>query len=233
MKLRLMFAYAWVIAPVLAIVAHYAWGKQYLRQDRLWDDIAVAVQLEEAAMESVTVESLEKAETAYSQVIETLGEKDSKEFEAQVLLARTRCTLYKGKLVSAMMDLQGQLDSAVKKDVSQEVQRDIRETLARCLFGIAWVMRNEGSSQEHWTRVADDARQHFRYLAEVAPNEEEHKRCAKNLEIAIRLERLDTIHPWLEKLKKQAVEVESAVGASPNARDMKELLVRRGTKTPE
>jgi hypothetical protein len=198
MKPRMILAYLWVIAPVLGIVAHYGWGKHYLRQDRLWDDVSVALQLEEAAMESMTVEDLETAEQAFSEVIESLKEGDPAEFKAQVSLARARTTLYKGKLVSAMSDLEAQLDMSAKTGASQEIQRDIRETLARCLFGIAWVMRNEGASQEHWTKVADRARQHFRYLTEVAPNEDERKRSASNLEIAIRLERLDSTNPWLQ-----------------------------------
>jgi len=193
MKLRMILAYVWVIMPVFAVVAHYAWGKQYLRQDRLWDDVKVAVQLEETAMESITVENLEIAEKAYSEVIESLDEKDSREFEAQVVLARARCRLYKGELVSAMMDLETLLGNSAKEGVSQEIQRDIRETLARCLFGIAWVMRNEGASQENWTEIADRARQHFRYLAEVAPNEEERMESAKNLEVVIALEYVDSV----------------------------------------
>ena len=222
MKMRLIFAYLWVIAPVLAIVAHYAWGRQYLRQDRLWDDVAVAIQLEEAAMESMTVEKLGEAEKAFSEVIETLDERDSREFVAQVVLARARCALYKGKLVAAMLDLEAQLDRSARENVSQEIQRDIRETLARCLFGIAWVMRNEGSSQENWTKLADRARQHFRYLTEVAPDKEERNKSATNLQIAIGLDLLDTIHPWLEKLEKQALETKVAAGAEINSPGMKE-----------
>jgi hypothetical protein len=198
MRPRLIFTYLWLIAPVLAIVGHYAWGIHYLRQDRLWDDVSDAIELEDVAMESMTVEDLGIAEKAFTDVIDSLQEGDPAEFKAQISLARARTTLYKGKLVAAMSDLETQLAMAAKNGASQKIQRDIRETLARCLFGIAWVMRHEGASQEHWKKVADKSRQHFRYLTEFAPNEEERTRSASNLEIAIRLERLDSNNPWLQ-----------------------------------
>ena len=62
MKPRTIFAYFWVILPILAVVTHYAWSKKFLREDRLWDGVKVALSLEERAQETMAVEDWEAAE---------------------------------------------------------------------------------------------------------------------------------------------------------------------------
>jgi hypothetical protein len=221
-KLRLVFVYLWLVVPVLALVLHYSWGKTYLKEDQMWGSIERAVDLEASAKQMMTVEGWESAEVAYAEVIDTFEETDSGEVVARVMLARARCMLYKGKLVSAMLDLEAQLGGAIRNDVSAAVQRDIRETLARSQFGIAWIMRHEGASYENWTKIADRARQNFRYLAELAPNEEERRKSAQNLEIAVWLERLDSSHPWEELMKKRRSEAGEAEAGSVNVEGQKQ-----------
>jgi hypothetical protein len=231
MKKRLIFTYLWLIIPVMGIVFHYAWGKTFLREDFLWNQIKVAQELEKKAKKTMTPEDWEAAENEYSKIIDTLEDKDSDNLEAQLKLAKARTTLYKGKLVTAMSDLEAQLYRANKLNVDPEIKREIRETLARSQFGIAWVMRNEGASTKSWTSVADRARQNFRYLTETTTDNLDFDTTSQNLETTIKLERTEMKKALVSK-KEKPKEAFNSKGETKNESKSKEAINATGEEIP-
>jgi hypothetical protein len=67
--------------------------------------------------------------------------------------------------------------------------RALRHEAASALFHLAWGMRLEGAARDEWMPVAEEARQHFRLLAETAPAGD--AGAASNLEATLRLQRMD------------------------------------------
>ena len=67
--------------------------------------------------------------------------------------------------------------------------RALRHEAASALFELAWGLRLEGAARDEWLPVAEEARQHFRLLAETAPAGDDS--AARNLESTLRLQRMD------------------------------------------
>lgn len=66
----------------------------------------------------------------------------------------------------------------------------LRHEAAASLFNLAWGMRLEGAARDEWMPLAEEARQHFRMLAETADGELA-TAAARNLEATLRLQRMD------------------------------------------
>lgn len=66
----------------------------------------------------------------------------------------------------------------------------LRHEAAASLFNLAWGMRLEGAARDEWMPLAEEARQHFRLLAETAGGELA-AAAARNLEATLRLQRMD------------------------------------------
>lgn len=66
----------------------------------------------------------------------------------------------------------------------------LRHEAAAALFNLAWGMRLEGAARDEWMPLADEARQHFRLLAETADGAMA-AAAARNLEATLRLQRMD------------------------------------------
>jgi hypothetical protein len=66
----------------------------------------------------------------------------------------------------------------------------LRHETAAALFNLAWGMRLEGAARDEWMPLAEEARQHFRLLAETAGGALA-ETAARNLEATLRLQRMD------------------------------------------
>jgi len=66
----------------------------------------------------------------------------------------------------------------------------LRHEAAAALFNLAWGMRLEGAARDEWMPLAEEARQHFRLLAETADGGLA-AAAARNLEATLRLQRMD------------------------------------------
>lgn len=198
-RTRMVMLYLWLIFPVLMLVVHYQFGVHAMKEDKAWQQVKTALALEETARETMTVEDWAVAEDVYSEAIDVLEGERVANARARLELARARCTLYKGELIESMDDLAAQLLRAEASDLDGDLRRNIRETLARAEFGIAWIMRHEGVSASLWRPSADSARQHFRYLAETAPADMPTGDIMENMESILRLARQDIPPPRARK----------------------------------
>ncbi len=95
-----------------------------------------------------------------------------------------------GQILEAQEDFKSLLR---RVDETSPLAAAARHELASAHYFTAWLMRLEGATVEEWKPEAQQARQHFRLLAERAgeadaADVEAHER---NLEAAIRLEQMD------------------------------------------
>ena len=82
----------------------------------------------------------------------------------------------------------------MQKENGATGQRDeVRANLAAADYYAGWLMRLEGAPAAEWTVEVENARQHFRLLAEsnLEANPPRAKRYQENLEATIRLARMD------------------------------------------
>ncbi|MCA8976604.1 MAG: hypothetical protein KDC98_17925 [Planctomycetes bacterium] len=77
------------------------------------------------------------------------------------------------------------------EDQDKQLLADARQSLARAQFFTTWLMRLEGLTREQWEPEIEAARQNWRLLAEQATTDAEKSQHQKDLEAAIKLERLE------------------------------------------
>jgi hypothetical protein len=99
--------------------------------------------------------------------------------------------MYFGELPEAIQDLDTLLADARRDGAQTKLEREIRGTLASAQYYVGWLMRLEGAEPDEWLLPVESARQHFRLLAEQAPDPDALADCEKNLEATIRLARMD------------------------------------------
>ena len=187
-----IFVLLWLITPVGLLAFHYGPGQQHLVNDAAADQLRDASKLAEAARESGTIEDWTLAIEAYETALAMIPEEKEEE-KARTRLAIARSRMGQGDLVQALVDLETLLDEVLNADATindradknrrtnvngssrdqnmqsprgEGLEDEIRETLARNEYFIAWRMRLDGSDIDAWRREVDNARRHFRYLAE-------------------------------------------------------------------
>jgi hypothetical protein len=101
--------------------------------------------------------------------------------------------MHAGELPEAISDLDTLLVEMLKGGATAKLSEEVRSELATAQYYAAWLMRLEGASTDEWTVQSENARQHFRLLAEEklqsdAPAAKTHQ---ENLEATIRLARMD------------------------------------------
>jgi hypothetical protein len=173
----------WLIVPVMLLAYHYGPGQSRLATDRAARRIAEAKALE-------AIGDWAAAYAAWSEALAaTPPEKTTVRFQMRLAQARTR--MWTGDLPEAITDLESLLTEAQRGGADKEFQNELRGTLAGGQYYEAWLMRLEGAAADEWLQPVEAARQNFRLLAENASEMKlggDHK---KNLEAAIRLERMD------------------------------------------
>ena len=186
MKMRRKFAYLWLVIPVVLITIHYQWGIEKLEKEKALSIAREAVVLEKKAWETWSPEDWENAQEAYDEAIANLPDNELQS-RAELELASARSCLYKGELVEAMDSLKHLLKRTESENIDPELKDEIRETLARSQYGIAWVMRKKHVNRSVWNNIAEASRQNFRYLAENASNTINKETYIKDLEASVRL----------------------------------------------
>jgi tetratricopeptide (TPR) repeat protein len=163
--MKQIFVLLWLITPVGLLAFHYGPGQQHLVNDAAADQLREATELAKVARESGTIEDWTKAIEAYESALAKIPEEKEEE-KARTRLAIARSRIGQGDLVQALIDLETLLDEEMQTPRGEGLEDEIRETLARDEYFIAWRMRLDGSEINAWRREVDNARRHFRYLAE-------------------------------------------------------------------
>lgn len=184
MKTKL-FLYAWLLAPVALLAYHYGPGQTGLARDAAAKKIS-------AAQQFVQSENWPEAIAAYDEAIAQLPASDTAT-RWQLRLAKSKARMYSGELPEAIEDMEGQLAEMEQANGPTGSIREVRSTLGTAQYYAGWLMRLEGASKDEWTVQVDNARQHFRLLAEetLAKDPAAAKGHQENLESTIRLARMD------------------------------------------
>lgn len=208
--MRKLLVLLWLLAPVGLIYFHYGPGQRLLAYDRAARFVRQAETLEVIANKHSSPENWQSVVEAYQQAGKIIGEEEGL-IARRIRLNTANAMMYQGQLYEAMQELDVLLEEAVKDNLPETYAGQVRETLARCQFGAAWVMRLEGAETKSWTAQAEKARQNFRLLAEEslkksagthAQGERQTSSGAapegavaidhqKNLEATVRMEQLD------------------------------------------
>ena len=183
---RPVLIWIWLLVPALVAAFHFGPGQASFGRDKAAGFLSVARRAE--AQEKWTA-----AIAAYDRAIEALPREGSAEARLRILQARSEARILVGDLPEAIEDLRELLSKAQGSEVGPELAASLRESLASAQYHAAWLMRLEGAERSEWTAQNDDARQHFRWLAENAPAERAGARGGhlKNLEATLRLAQMD------------------------------------------
>jgi tetratricopeptide (TPR) repeat protein len=182
---RKLFLYAWLLAPVALLAYHYGPGQAGLARDAAAGKIELARQLEQK-------EDWREAVTAYDEALARLPATESST-RWQLRLARSKARMYAGELPEAISDMEGQLAEMEKGLAPARSTQEVRAALGMAQYYAAWLMRLEGAPTAEWNVQVENARQHFRLLAEenLSSDPPAAKVHQENLESAIRLARMD------------------------------------------
>jgi hypothetical protein len=173
----------WLLIPVLLLAYHYGPGQSRLALDRAASKIAEARARE-------AKEDWQGAFQAWSDALtETPQSQTGPRFQLRLAQARTR--MYTGELPEAIEDMQSLLTDIQRGHANRELEREVRRTLAGAQYYAGWLMRLESAPAEEWLLPVEEARQHFRLLAEETQDPRAVVNYKKNLEATIRLERMD------------------------------------------
>ncbi len=110
---------------------------------------------------------------------------------------RLQLELAKARMQSSgLPDAREELEALVEhlggeRDADPALLRDARQALARAQFFTTWLMRLEGLPREEWEPEIEAARQNWRWLAERGGDATEVAAHQRDLEAAIRLERIE------------------------------------------
>ncbi len=183
MQLRKIAMLAWFAAPLLVISWHYGPGQSALARDLAASHVSVA---RTAAAQA----DYAAASDAFTAALAGLPPDDPARLPIE--LEQAMASAASGELLQGM----DQMSDVIKRlnergEGNGELARATRSELGEAHYHAAWLMRLEGASTDEWTAEVDEARQHFRLLAETTSDPVEVEISSKNLESAVRLQRLD------------------------------------------
>jgi hypothetical protein len=183
--MRRLLAVVWLLITVGLLAYHYGPGQTGLARDKVAKLVVQAKQQE-------AKENWKGAMQAYADAAAAVPESD-RDTRLKLRLAHGKARALAGELPEALVDMEGAFEDAVSQNADAELTREIRGTLAGLHYYAAWVMRLEGAGAEEWTLETEQARQHFRLLAEGAQASDEKSADGyqKNLEATVRLARMD------------------------------------------
>lgn len=174
---------AWCTVPLIAIAWHYGPGQPALARD------VASAHLTSARAAAARADH-EAATQAFAAALAALPPEDPA--RPPIELEQAVVTAASGELLQGMDQMSDLLKRLGEAGEGQgALARATRSELGEAHYHAAWLMRLEGASTEEWTAEADAARQHFRLLTETAADPGEAEISAKNLESAVRLQRLD------------------------------------------
>ena len=177
-----LFVAAWLVAPVVLLGLHFGPGRRTLAADRANGAVADAKAAETDGDWSTAAAN---AWRAAAEAVDPAGVDQRVRLSLKYQMAH----VHTGELPHALEDTAALLTQARQWNVSPEVEREVRADLGATHYWAAWLMRLAGAAAGEWEPVADQARQHFRFLAETEPAGKDEQK--KNLESTIRLIRMD------------------------------------------
>jgi len=180
----------WLLVPVVLLAYHYGPGQTRLAMDRAAKKIA----------EARAAEAEENWKAAYQAWGEALAATPPEQTAPRMplRLSQAHARMFTGDLPEAMGDMANLLAEAQHDKTDANLQREIRGSLGTAQYYAAWLMRLEGATTEEWLPPVESARQNFRLLAENTKDAKLAGDYQKNLEAAVRLERMS-----LEELQVQ------------------------------
>ena len=183
--MRKVLAVVWLLIPVGLLALHYGPGQTGLARDRVAKLVAQAKQSE-------AKEDWRAAMKTYADAIAAAPDGDN-ETRLKLRLAHGKARVYAGELPEALVDMESVFEDSVAQNASPALTKEVRGTLASLHYYAAWLMRLEGAGPEEWTLETEQARQHFRLMAEDAraASDASADGYQKNLEATVRLARMD------------------------------------------
>lgn len=184
MRKKLLFC-CWLLTPVALLAYHYGPGQAALSRDAAAQKISEAYQLEQR-------EDWSGAAAAYSDALAKLPANEQTA-RWQVRLAQSKARMHSGELPEAIADMSGLLTEMEKGHASEKQVEEVRANLGSAEYYAGWLMRLEGAPTEEWNVEVENARQHFRLLAEnrLSSDPASAKAHQENLEATIRLAKMD------------------------------------------
>ena len=177
--------FCWLLAPVALLAFHYGPGQASLARDNAARHVAVAQALERG-------EDWKGAQAAYAAALALVPVQDRVQ-RRQLRLAQGKARMVSGELPESIADMQALLAEAEKEGGAKAEIHEIRANLGSAEYYAGWLMRLEGAPTEEWSVQVENARQHFRLLAEekLATGNPGAKGSQEDLEATIRLARMD------------------------------------------
>jgi tetratricopeptide (TPR) repeat protein len=180
---RTLLIIVWLLVPVVLLAYHFGPGQSRLSQERAAAAITKARALEQSDQWADAVQ-------AWADALAATPESQS-EARFRLRLAHANARMYVGELPEAMEAMDTLLTDARAAGADAMLEREIRGSLASAHYYAAWLMRLESAPSEEWLVQAENARQHFRLLAEQVAGTSAAENYEKNLEATIRLEQMD------------------------------------------
>lgn len=181
---KLLFC-LWLLTPVLLLAYHYGPGQAGVGRDAAASQLALARGFE-------AKEEWAQAAAAYAEALTKIPASD-RDTRWQVRLAQSKARMFSGELPEANADLEALLTEMEQGKASAALQDDVRSNLAKGCYYAGWLMRLEAAPKDEWMAQVENARQHYRLLAETALKSDpaSAKGHQENLEATIRLARMD------------------------------------------
>ncbi len=194
----------WLAVFGLMLWFHYTRGQLLLAHEAAGGQIA-------AAQKAVTAKQWAIATVAYQKALADLPDDAAHHIDRmQLMLEIDKSQIPQDHLIDAIHSLGDRLKHAEEEgNVSPDVTADMRRELASMHYYAGWILRLQGAPAVNWTIETQQARQMFKYLAEAGGTSAEQD--ARNLEDAVRLERMD-----LAELRGKPLP-EDMNGTNPNA----------------
>ena len=188
------FLLLWLLLPVPVIALHYGPGQRWLSRD-------CASRMISKGRDAEKRECFSEAAACYLEAAANLG-KDDGPAKSRCEIAAARARASDGDAAAALEKLDSIMDAESFASLPEDVQREARDLYAGTSYYASWVMRLEGASHDEWSSIAEDARQQFRLLAESRPAADSGDAPQKNLEAAVRLERMSLTELMAKPLPK-------------------------------
>ncbi len=184
MRKKLLFL-SWLLAPVALLAFHYGPGQSALSKDAAAQKLAEARSCEQQ-------EDWSGAVAAYADALTKLPPAE-RTARWQARLAQSKARMYSGELPEAMADMDALLAEMEKEKAPQPQVDEVRSNLGTAGYYAGWLMRLEGAPAAEWNLEVENARQHFRLLAEskLPSDPSAAKAHQENLEATIRLARME------------------------------------------
>lgn len=182
--MRTVLLVSWLLLPIGAWAYHEGPG-----QDRMALDAADAllVDAHQAALDG----SWNTAVRGYEEALAKLP-KDQEAVAQRLRLELNKARMQAKGLGTAREELEALVDElAEAKQADPQLLGEARQALARAQFFTTWLMRLEGVPREEWVPEIEAARQNWRLLAEQAGGTGQQAQHTKDLEAAIKLERIE------------------------------------------